>query len=213
MFYEWDWVSAEQNLRRAITLNPNRSYSRVFYSNYFAFLGRPEEAIREAKEAVLLDPASVLTNRNLAFVYLLLHRYAEYTAQAQTTLELAPGDAIAKWDWAYALALQGRRNEGMQQLKAVADPLDRAIVLATLGENEQARRALKEAGAPTCPCTFAYAAVHALLNERGTAIQVLETAYDERDAEMVQLYTNPAFDSMRSDPRFQSLLHRMNFPK
>ena len=213
MFYEWDWGSAEQNLRRAVELNPNRSYSLIWYSNYHSFLGHTDEAIREAKQAVALDPVSVFTNRNLAFVYQLSHKYPEYATQAQTTLELAPNNEIARWDLAYALALQGRRNEAIQRLAAVEDPLDRAIVLATLGENEQARRALKEAGAPTCPCTFAFAAVHALLNERDVAIQILETAFDERDAEMVQLYTNPAFDSLRTDSRVQTLLRRMNFPK
>jgi tetratricopeptide (TPR) repeat protein len=213
MFYEWDWGSAEQNLRRAVELNPNRSYSLIWYSNYYSFLGHTDEAIREAKQAIALDPVSVFTNRNLAFVYQLSHKYPEYATQAQTTLELAPNNEIARWDLAYALALQGRRNEAIQRLAAVEDPLDRAIVLATLGENEQARRALKEAGAPTCPCTFAFAAVHALLNERDVAIQILETAFDERDAEMVQLYTNPAFDSLRTDSRVQTLLRRMNFPK
>jgi len=98
MFYEWDWRSAEQNLRRAVELSPNRSYSRASYAVYFAFLGRTEEAIREAKEAVLLDPASILTNRTLASVYQLAHKYPEYAAQARKTLELAPSDDIAKWD-------------------------------------------------------------------------------------------------------------------
>lgn len=212
MFYEWDWGSSEQNLRRAVELNPNRSYSRVFYSDYFAFLGRTEEAIREAKEAVLLDPASILTNRNLAFVYQLSHKYPEYAAQAQTTLELAPNNGIAKWDLAWAFALQGKKPQASEQLKAVIDPLGRAIVLATMGENAQARHALKEAGNPTC-CTFDYAMVYAPLGEKDSAIRELEKALDEREAEMVQLYTNPAFDSLRSDPRLQALLRRMNFPK
>jgi tetratricopeptide (TPR) repeat protein len=158
MFYEWDWGSAEQNLRRAVELNPNRSYSRAIYSNYFAFLGRTEEAIREAKEAVLLDPASILMNRNLVVVYLFSHKYPEYAAQAQTTLELAPKNDFARWDLAWAFALQGKRNWD-------------------------------------------------------TAIRLLEKAYNERDAEMVHLYKNPAFDSLRSDRRLQSLLGRMNFPK
>jgi len=212
MFYEWDWGSAERNLRRAVELNPNRSYSRVFYSNYFAFLGRTEEAIREAKEAVLLDPVSILTNRNLAFVYQLAHKYPEYAAQAQTTLELAPNNGLAKWDMAWAFALQGKKPQAAEQLKAVMDPLGRAVVLATMGENAQARRALKEAGNPTC-CAFGYAMVYAPLGEKDAAIRELKKALDERDAEMVQLYTNPAFDSLRSDPRLQASLRRMNFPK
>jgi len=212
MFYEWDWRSAEQNLRRAVELNPNRSYSRASYAVYFAFLGRTEEAIRQAKEAVLLDPASIFTNRNLAFVYQLAHKYPEYAAQAQTTLELAPNNGLAKWDLAWAFALQGKKSQAAEQLKAVIDPLGRAVVLATMGEDAQARRALKEAGNPTC-CTFESAMVYAPLGEKDTAIRELEKALDERDAEMVQLYTNPAFDSLRSDPRVKVLLRHMNFPK
>ena len=212
MFYEWDWASAERNLLRAVELNPNRSFSRASYAIYFAFLGRTEEAIREAKESVLLDPASILMNRNLAFVYQLAHKYPEYAAQARTTLELAPNDGLAKWDLAWALALQGKRSQAAEQLKTVEWPMTRAVVLATLGEKEQASQSLKEAGTPGCLCTFASATVYSLLGETDAAIRTLEKAYDERDAEMVQLNANPAFDSIRSDPRFQALLHRMNFP-
>ncbi|HEY9139364.1 MAG TPA: winged helix-turn-helix domain-containing protein [Bryobacteraceae bacterium] len=213
VFFEWDWASAERNARRALELSPNRSYSHVWYSNFLAFLGRSEEAVREAKEAVRLDPTSILMNRNLAFVYQLSHRYSEYAAQAQKTLELAPSDDIAKWDLAYAFALQGRRNQAAEHLNAVTDPVAQAVVWATLGEKKRASRALKEAEHPACPCPFCCAMAHAALGDRDAAIQLLEKACDQRDAEMVQLYTNPAFDSMRSDPRVQALLHRMNFPK
>ena len=120
---------------------------------------------------------------------------------------------VAKWDLAWALALQGKRDQAAEQMNAGIAPLERAIVLATMGESEQATRALREAGAPTCPCRFEYAMVYAALGQRDRAIRTLQTAFDERDAEMVQLYTNPAFDSLRSDPRLQTLLHRMNFPK
>lgn len=213
MFYEWDWESAERNLRRSLELNPNRSYSRILYSVYFSFLGHTDEAIREAKQAVSLDPASVLTNQNLVFVYMLSRKYPECAAQAQTTLELAPTSDLAQTYLAWALALQGKRGQATEHLKEVTDPLYRAVVLATLGENEKAIHALKEAGTPAYPCTFCTAMAHAELGERDIAIQLLEKAFNERDAEMVQLYTNPAFDSLRSDPRVQALLHRMNFPK
>jgi tetratricopeptide (TPR) repeat protein len=196
-----------------VDLSPSRSFSRIFYSNYFAFLGQKEEAIREAKEAVVVDPASILTNRNLAFVYQLSHEYSEYAAQARTTLQLAPSDPLAKWDLAWALALQEKRNAAVEQLKGGIGPLEKAIVLATMGESEQAVRALREAGTPTCPCSFGFAMIYALLGERDNAIRTLEKAFEERDAEMVQLNTNPAFDSLRSDPSIQAFLHRMNFPR
>lgn len=213
MFYEWNWPSAEQNVRKAVELNPNRPYSHATYSDYFAFLGHSDEAIREAKESVMRDPASILMNRNLAFVYQLSHKYPEYEAQARVTLELAPTDNIAKWDLAWAYALQGKKTEALANLDKSIFSVDKAIVLATLREREQALPLLEEAE-ERYPhgCAFCLAMGYALSGKSDKAMRLLEQAYEERDAMMVQLKTNPALDSLHPDPRFQDLMRRMNFP-
>jgi len=213
MFYEWNWPLAEQNVRKAVELNPNRPYSLATYSIYFAFLGHSDEAIREAKESVVRDPASILMNRNLAFVYQLSHKYPEYEAQARVTLELAPTDNISKWDLAWAYALQGKKTEALANLDKSIFPMDKAIVLATLGEREQALPLLEEAE-ERYPhgCAFCLAMGYALSGKSDKALRLLEQAYEERDAMMVQLKTNPALDSLHPDPRFQDLMRRMNFP-
>ena len=41
----------------------------------------------------------------------------------------------------------------------------------------------------------------------------LEKAYEEREVYAPFWNIHPAFDPIRSDPRFQNILHRMNFPK
>ena len=51
------------------------------------------------------------------------------------------------------------------------------------------------------------------LGETDEAFQWLEKAYEQRDSDMVWLKTWPGFDSLRSDPHFQDLLRRMNFPE
>jgi hypothetical protein len=40
----------------------------------------------------------------------------------------------------------------------------------------------------------------------------LERAFEEHDQWMVDIKSYPAWDALRSDPRFQSLVRRMNFP-
>lgn len=212
MFFEWNWSSAEQNLRKAVELNPNRPYSRATYSIYFAFLGRSEEAIREAKKAVEQDPVSILMNRNLAFVYQLSHKYPEYEAQARVTLELAPTDNISKWDLAWAYALQGKKTEALANLDKEIFPADKAIVLATLGVREEALPLLDETE-KRYPhgCPFCLAMGYALSGKSDKAMRLLQQAYEERDAMMVQLKTNPALDSLHSDPRFQDLMRGVNF--
>ena len=214
MFYDWDWPGAEKNVGKAMKLNPNRAFSRLVYSNYFAFTSRFDDAIREAKKAVELDPVSILMNRDLSFVYQLSHKYPEYEAQALATLELAPNDYISNWDLAWAYALQGKKKEAIDRLNKGMYPIDRSIVLATLGEREQALLELK-AIEKQCPsgCAFWLASGYALAGKSDKAMHLLEQAYQERDPAMPQLKTNPALDSLQPDPRFQALLHHMNFPQ
>jgi uncharacterized protein HemY len=60
------------------------------------------------------------------------------------------------------------------------------------------------------PAAFAFA--YAALGEKDQAFSYLEKAYENRDSELTRLQTNPRLDPLRSDPRFQDLLRRMNFP-
>ena len=58
-----------------------------------------------------------------------------------------------------------------------------------------------------------FALVHVALGDAQQAIVALERAYEERMGIMVYLKVEPMWDPLRSDPRFQDLLRRMNFPQ
>jgi serine/threonine-protein kinase len=59
---------------------------------------------------------------------------------------------------------------------------------------------------------FFLAVAHTGLGESTAAIEWLERAYAERDWLVCVLKTDPIFDPLRGDPRFQDLLRRINFP-
>jgi tetratricopeptide (TPR) repeat protein len=40
-FYDWDWLAAEREFKRAIELNPNDTLARLSYSFELAVMGRP----------------------------------------------------------------------------------------------------------------------------------------------------------------------------
>jgi hypothetical protein len=50
------------------------------------------------------------------------------------------------------------------------------------------------------------------LGDKRQALEWLEKAYQDRSELLIFLNVSPVFDSLHSDPRFQSLLRRMNFP-
>jgi hypothetical protein len=52
-----------------------------------------------------------------------------------------------------------------------------------------------------------------LSGRKDEILEALERAYGDRDGDMRFLRVNTVFDPLRSDPRFQALLHRMNFPE
>jgi len=54
--------------------------------------------------------------------------------------------------------------------------------------------------------------IYAALKDKDEAFRWLETAYKECASWMIFLRTDPHFDVLRPDPRFQDLLRRMNFP-
>jgi len=57
------------------------------------------------------------------------------------------------------------------------------------------------------------AAVYAGMGNTQSALEWLERAYQERDGWICYIQSQPEFDSLRSDPRFQALVGRMNFPQ
>ncbi len=54
--------------------------------------------------------------------------------------------------------------------------------------------------------------LYAALGDKQEAFKWLQKAYEARDGQLGFLKVNPFMDSLRSDPRFQDLLRRMNFP-
>jgi hypothetical protein len=51
------------------------------------------------------------------------------------------------------------------------------------------------------------------LGDKDNAFEWLSTAYQEHDVNLLALRTDPAFDSLRSDPRYADLVRKVGFPK
>jgi hypothetical protein len=72
---------------------------------------------------------------------------------------------------------------------------------------------LKEVSKQRYVSPYNIAQIHARLHEREQTASWLERAFNERDSQLTYLKVEPAFDEIRSDPRFQQWLQRLGMPQ
>jgi hypothetical protein len=60
---------------------------------------------------------------------------------------------------------------------------------------------------------YDFAVVQLGLADHDRAIELLEQVYEDHPENLRHIKVRPWFDPLRDDPRFQSLLQRMNFPE
>jgi len=214
MSYYWDWPEAEKQFKKAIDLNANYGMAHNWYSQYLAFMGRSDEADKEAKLAQRIDPLSPWNNS--AFVSFLARKYEKAILESQKTLELDPNFAVAHMIIGLSYVEEKNYQQGISELQKATDNPDSEALLAyayaVAGKRTEALAILadlEKLSRRKYVASFPIAPVYAALGDRNNAFKQLEKAYAERSWAMGMLKVNPVFDSLRSDPRFSELLRRM----
>jgi tetratricopeptide (TPR) repeat protein len=218
--YDWDPSAAEEEFKRAIQLNPNYATAHQWYGEFLSFVGRHDEALVESERARQLAPLSLGTNSGVALSLSLARRYDEAIKQLKKTLEIDPNYAIAHYVLAGAYAQTRRFPEAIAEAqKAVSlsggAPLlvaDLASVYAAAGNRAAAKRLLRDVSRRAYVPKYHVALAYIALGEHDQAFAWLEKAFEDRSSYLTGLRVDPKVDPLRSDPRFQALLRRMNFP-
>jgi len=215
-----DWSGAEMEFRRAIQLGSGYAVAHFYYANLLTCLGRFDEAITEAREAVRLDPVSMGTEANLAILYYSAGRYDEALESCRKAIQLEPNLARPYDDLGRILLEKGALSEAVAALEKAASLSgggarflsSLAYAYGVTGREEQAREILAkltEMSKQRYVGSSDFALVNAGLGERDQAIYWLERACDERDAHVPFLHVDPRLASLRTDPRFEALVKRV----
>jgi TolB-like protein/Tfp pilus assembly protein PilF len=219
--FEWQWDAAEKEYLRAIALNPGYATAHQWYAMQLSLLGRSDEAVAEMRKAESLDPLSLVISTGVADVLFAARRYDEAIQRSRKAIDMEPNFAIAHFELGQALAQKKMYNEAIAELQK-ADELSGddttciavlAYAYAASGGTDEALKLLKELKSRPNH-RFSYAAQEALIyasvGDRDQALAFLEKAYDDRfDALALR---SPAFDPLRSDPRFRDLRRRIGLP-
>jgi serine/threonine-protein kinase len=215
----YDWAGAEHDLRRAIELNPNSGAAYDTFGLMLSAMERYDEAIEVQVRAHELDPLAHRLDR--ATTFLRAGRYNEALEVAIRVNQLDPHFAMARATLGWAYLYNGVPEQGQAELeKAVALAPDSTMFLAQLGQflarvgkTEQAReilRRLQQLSRERYVSPYHLAYVHAGLGEDEQAMDWLERAYAEGAGGIWGIKGSFLFARLRSHPRFQALLKKMN---
>ena len=217
LYYEWQWAQAEHEFERSLELNPRYSTAHQWYANYLTAMGRFDEAVRAMRNAMDIDPLSLIANAALGWVLYYSGDYPAALRQLDQTLQLNPEFELAHLWRGLALLELERHAEALQSLTRAVElsrgsaistaMLARACALA--GEPARARELLagleSQRAARYAP-SYEIAKVYDALGEREEALDWLDRAFEERSHSIAFLLVDPQLRGMRDDPRFRRVV-------
>lgn len=223
LHYDWDFVGAEKEFKRALELSPNNADIRHDYSHYLIAMGRMDESAAESARAVELDPMDTGLLACLCWHRYSARQYSESIAQAQKAVQLDPDQTwthiILGWDYEQEKKFDQAINEFHIAAKSFGDsafvlaPLGHAYAIA--GKKQEAQEILarmKKLGEHGYVSAFDMAIIYTGLDEHEKAFQWLQRAFEERSSFLIYSRWEPRLDPLRSDPRFANLLHGIGIP-
>jgi TolB-like protein/DNA-binding winged helix-turn-helix (wHTH) protein len=220
--YDWDWVGAETEFKRAIQLSPSHALSHGIYARYLDSMGRFEEAIQEHRIARELDPLDLVLIYDLGDHFVVSREYDMAIVEYRLVLEMDSNFIGAHRGLALAYECKGMEKESISEWQeeatlAGAPDLAEAIKIASVrGGYKSALKARltydQHRRSEGSYVSFSRSArTYAALGEKDLAVQALEKAFVEREP-MAWLNVDPEWDPIRSDLRFQDLVRRTGLP-
>jgi tetratricopeptide (TPR) repeat protein len=221
---DWDFAAAEAQFKRAVELNANDVTAHLWYGMFLAQRGRIEESLAEMKRAQELDPLSLMVNALAATPLLESRQYDAAIAQANKVLAMDPSNGVGHWVLVTAFERKGdlpRTMDEMEKEEILWGQSAEAVARQTAPlRNVYANRGAKgfwqsrldslNAESVHGHVDYQLAVVLARVGEKDRVFALLQQSYAGRSTELLYwLQGEPAFDSVRNDPRFQDLLRRI----
>jgi DNA-binding winged helix-turn-helix (wHTH) protein/TolB-like protein/Flp pilus assembly protein TadD len=222
-WYEWDWKTAETEMRKAIELSPNNSEAHRGLSILLTLLARHDEAISEMKLARELDPLSLPNGALEAQTLFYAGRDAEAVDRLNKTFEIDPNFWIARLMLARILIGQNRWNEALAELQRARTASGGntetvsmiGFALARSGRRDEALKSLDELRNVSLGAyvpAYNIAMLQNGLGDKDAALTSLEDAAERKDVRLILLKVEHKWDNLRSEPRFSALMRRIGFP-
>ena len=217
--WQGNWAAAEKEFQRALQLDDNYVPAHQWYALYLAARGRMDESVNQMQYAKRLDPLSPSVHAGLAYTYYFARNYGQAIESARTALQLNPNSIPAHAVMGWALVEQKDFSKAIPELQTAVklsgnvpvyvSALIRAYALS--GNTREAQTMLTQANKTQLQprgSGTAFAAANLALGDTDRALRWLEeTAPGDIQANWLRV--DPAFDSLRQNPRFVAVVNRI----
>jgi len=213
--YDWEWQTAEEEVKKGLEINPGSLEGHHCYAILLMALGRHDEAVREIEVAQRLDPLSPVIESSMGRILYRARRYEEAIPHLKRAIELEPGSKGPYSRLGDVYTQLGRYDEALKAYQQGENPDSSPSTTSRSGQLYARMGKRKEALATISGASsnmLRAAAVHAMLGDKDEALKILEDLIAKRESLLAFFKEDPAFDNLRSDPRWRVLLNQMKFP-
>jgi len=227
MEYDWDFAGGEAEFKKALELDPNDATAHQWYAEHIGWIGgREQEALAEANRAHKLDPLSPIISCVVGKVHYYARQYDEAIVICMKAANENPTFARPHFRLAYSYWAKRLYPQVIEEWKAFAQLSDDRNESGFASALEQGFRSAGWKGALTkgietrqaqrktgYSSGLRIAELYADLGDKDQAFRWLNTAYQERDPNLLGLKTDSLLDPLRSDPRFTELVRKVGLPQ
>jgi adenylate cyclase len=214
---QWDWPQAEREFKLALAAGSHGSAENL-YGWCLITRGRFEEARRRLQVAAELDPLSLGPQLNQAEELMVERHYPEATQRVEQILRTAPTNPVALglatllgyWQGDCAAATAPSRKLVDLYPKASGVRLSVLIADSACGKNADApalEELLRHPSGYLSP--YSVAGTYAVRGDAENAMHYLQQSAEVREPTLLMIKFDPAFDKVRTDPRFVALERRL----
>jgi TolB-like protein/Flp pilus assembly protein TadD len=215
-FTEWKFPEGLSELKRAKELSSANPTVNDLLGRAMVYVGNPDEAEKQVRHAVEIDPLAAFPLNNLARILWYRGKLDEADAAARKSAELQPSSASSR-RWQVLVAIRrGDAETALREAQLEPDESYRrfelAIVHEARGDRAAADAALADLMANNRGLDYQLAQVYAVRGDKEKAFEWLQVAFENHDTGMLALMIDPLLNSLHDDPRFNALVAKMNFP-
>ena len=223
LFHTWDWAGAKRELDRAVELNPNDASAHDWLSHYSIAMRQFDASLANSKTALEIDPLNPLRRAHMVWHLLFSRRYDDVISQGQRLLQDAPALTGVLAFRGLAYERKGMLPDAIATLQKAVDAehgdssalADLSHAYAAAGQHDKAHAILEQLLARSqreFVSPEILANIYCGLNDRERAMDWLEKAYAARTPGLVYIGVDAVYDPLRSEARFQALLHKLQLP-